>query len=59
MAKKISCAALGKPECSFNAEANSEEELLKQVAEHAAHEHNINEVSQEFREQIINKIQED
>ena len=59
MSKKISCAALGKPECSFNAEADSEEELLKQVAEHAAHEHDIKEVSQEFHEQIISKIQED
>ena len=45
--KKIACGDI-MPGCSFQAEAESESELLKKVAEHAADAHGVNEVSPEL-----------
>ncbi len=59
MTKKISCANVGHPECSFNVESDSEEELLKQVADHAAKEHGMTEISGETLEKIKAAIKED
>ena len=43
MKKEIACADVV-PGCSFHAEAATEEELLRQVAEHARTEHGVTEV---------------
>jgi predicted small metal-binding protein len=51
MKKHIACNDVV-PGCGFTAEAVSEEELLKKVAEHAAHEHGVKEVSPELLQKV-------
>lgn len=46
MTKYIECKDLF-PDCEFKAEADSEAELLKKVAEHAASRHGIAEVTED------------
>ena len=50
-AKYIACAAIV-PDCSFTASAATEEELLKQVIAHAAHDHGITEVTPELAAKV-------
>lgn len=50
-AKRIACAEIV-PDCPFTASADTEEELLKQVAAHAAHEHGITEVTPELAARV-------
>ena len=45
--KRIACQDVV-PGCPFTASAASEEELVKKVAEHAAHVHGIHEVTPEL-----------
>jgi len=59
MTKKISCASLGQSDCSFNAESDSEEELLKQMSDHAAKEHGMTEMSGEGLEKLKAAIKEE
>ena len=47
----ISCADIV-PECPFTASAATEEELLKQVVAHAAHDHGIREVTPELAARV-------
>jgi predicted small metal-binding protein len=47
----ISCADIV-PECPFTASAATEEELLKQVVAHAAHDHGIREVTPELAAKV-------
>ena len=49
--KYIACAAIV-PDCPFTATAATEEELLKSVAAHAAHDHGITEVSPELAAKV-------
>ena len=46
-AKYIACADIV-PDCSFTASAPTEEELMKQVAAHAAQAHGITEITPEL-----------
>jgi predicted small metal-binding protein len=46
-AKYIACAEIV-PDCSFTADAATEEELLKKVVAHAAQDHGITEVTPEL-----------
>ncbi len=50
-AKHIACAAIV-PDCPFTASAETEEELLKKVAAHAAHDHGITEVTPELAAKV-------
>ena len=45
--KHIACAEIV-PDCPFTASAATEEELMKKVAAHAAHDHGITKVSPEL-----------
>ena len=54
--KYIACAAVV-PDCPFEATASTEEELLKMVAAHAAHDHGITEVTPELVAQVKAAIQ--
>lgn len=56
--KKISCADVV-PGCSFTAEADNEQELLKKVAAHAGPEHGVKEVSPELLKKLKAAIKED
>ncbi|HJZ77033.1 MAG TPA: DUF1059 domain-containing protein [Vicinamibacterales bacterium] len=49
--KYIACAAIV-PDCPFTASAATEDELLKAVAAHAAHDHGITEVSPELAAKV-------
>jgi predicted small metal-binding protein len=51
MAKVIRCKDVG-VDCDFVARADSEEELLKKVAEHAASAHNMKEIPKEVLSQV-------
>jgi predicted small metal-binding protein len=51
MSKHIACDDLMKG-CKFTASAKTEEELLQKVAEHAAKEHGIQEVTPELAAQV-------
>lgn len=53
--KLISCAAIV-PDCPYTAEAGSEQELLKKVAEHAAEAHHIHEVTPDLLNQVKSAI---
>jgi len=54
--KYIACASIV-PDCPFEATATTEEELLKMVAAHAAHDHGITEVSPELAAKVKAAIQ--
>jgi len=49
--KYIACAAIV-PDCPFTASAATEEDLVKQVAAHAAHAHGIAEVTPELAAKV-------
>jgi len=55
-AKYIACANIV-PDCTFTATAATEEELIKQVAAHAAHDHGITEVTPELVEKVKSVIE--
>ena len=40
------------PGCGFTASADNEEELMKKVAAHAAHDHGVSEVTPEIAAQV-------
>jgi predicted small metal-binding protein len=47
----IACASIV-PDCPFTADAATEEELMKKVAAHAAHDHGIHQVTPELAAQV-------
>jgi len=47
----IACASIV-PDCPFTADAATEEELMKKVAAHAAHDHGIQHVTPELAAQV-------
>jgi predicted small metal-binding protein len=55
--KYIACASVV-PGCPFEATATTEEDLLKIVAEHAAHAHGVTEVTPELAATVKAAIQE-
>lgn len=50
-AMHIACASI-MPECPFTASAATEEELMKKVAAHAAHDHGITTVTPELAAKV-------
>lgn len=52
MAKLIRCADVGL-ECDYEAWAETEEELLQMVADHAHHTHGIDEVTPELQQKVL------
>lgn len=59
MAKKVACKSLGHQECPFEARAESEQEALTQLEEHARSAHNLQEEQrQEFEAKARAAIQE-
>jgi predicted small metal-binding protein len=53
--KKIACNDVV-PGCKFTASAETEEDLLKQVASHADHSHGVKEVTPELLSKVKNAI---
>jgi predicted small metal-binding protein len=56
MSKFIACNAVV-PGCAFTAEAATEKELLEKVAEHAAKEHGVKDVTPELVEKVRGAIE--
>ena len=56
MTKHIACSTLN-PGCAFEASAETEEALLKQVVAHAAHAHDITEITPELAAEVKAAIQ--
>jgi len=57
MAKSITCADVG-ADCNWSTTAETEEELMKKVAQHAKEKHEGMEVTPELVEKIKSKIKE-
>ena len=55
MAKVLRCKDVGM-DCDFEARAETEEEVLKQAAEHAAAEHDMQEIPQEVLAKVRTAI---
>ena len=51
MTKHIACSTLV-PGCAFEATAETEEDLLREVAAHAAHAHGVTEVTPELAAKV-------
>lgn len=58
MAKVLRCSDVGF-DCGFEIRADSEEELMKKVAEHAAEVHDIKEVSEEVAAKVKAAIRDE
>jgi predicted small metal-binding protein len=54
-AKYIACAEIV-PDCTFTASAATEDELMKKVVAHAAHDHGITEVTPELAAKVAAAI---
>lgn len=57
MSKRIRCADVGM-DCDFAALADSEDELLELVVEHAERVHQIDEISPELKQKVMDAIEE-
>lgn len=55
MSKEIECGKVV-PGCKFKAHAETEEELLKQVADHAREAHGVTEVSPELLAKVKSAV---
>ena len=55
MSKAISCGHVV-PGCAFTAEAKTEEELLRKIAEHAREAHGVTEVTPELLSKVKSAI---
>ncbi len=58
MAKTVSCRDIG-ADCDFVARGNSEEEVLRQVAEHARTDHQMSEIPAEMRDKVVAAIRDE
>ena len=57
MEKRIACNDIV-PGCAFTASAATEEELLKQVVSHAAHDHGVTDVTPELAAKVKSAIRD-
>ena len=58
MAKSIACRDVG-VDCDFKTRAENEEELLRQVQEHARTKHDIHEISPELASKVRGAIRDE
>lgn len=58
MAKVLRCSDVGF-DCGFEARADTEEELMKKVAEHAVEVHNMKEISEEVAAKVKAAIRDE
>lgn len=57
MSKRMKCADVGM-DCDFAALADTEEELLELVREHARRVHGIEEVTPELKRKVLDAVEE-
>lgn len=58
MAKIVSCRDAG-ADCDFVARGDSEEDVLRQVAEHARTDHNMSEIPADVRDKVRAAIRDE
>lgn len=58
MAKIVSCRDAG-ADCDFVARGDSEEEVLRQVAEHARTDHNMSDIPADVRDKVRAAIRDE
>ncbi len=58
MAKKFLCKDVGM-DCPFEAQAETEEELMKQIAEHGKTAHGITEITPDLMEKVKAAIKDE
>ena len=58
MGKRLPCGEIV-PGCDFIASAPTDEELLKKVAEHAAHDHGVTDITPELMARVKAAIKTD
>lgn len=56
MAKKFSCGDVVNG-CAWHTQANTDEELFKNIAEHAKNSHGITQIPDELLQKVKSKIQ--
>jgi predicted small metal-binding protein len=57
MAKSFNCADVGKV-CSWSATADNTDELMKQIVDHANHEHDIQEIPYDLKIKVESAIKD-
>lgn len=57
MSKRMKCADVGM-DCDFAALADTEEELLELVREHARRVHGIEEVTPELKQKVLDAVED-
>lgn len=55
MSKRIECSDVGM-DCDFAALADTQDELLELVAEHAERVHDIEEITPELRQKVLDAV---
>jgi len=58
MTKSFKCADVGK-NCDWSAKADNEDELMQKIAEHADHEHDIKEITEELKAKVKASIKDE
>jgi predicted small metal-binding protein len=58
MPKTVSCRDVG-ADCDFVARGDSEEEVLRQVTEHARTDHQMSEIPAEVRDKVVAAIRDE
>ncbi len=58
MAKTVSCRDVG-ADCDFVARGDNEEEVLRQVTEHARTTHKMSEIPAEVRDKVVAAIRDE
>ena len=58
MTKSFKCADVGK-DCGWSTQAATESELMQQIAEHANHEHNIQEIPEDLKAKVLASIKDE
>lgn len=57
MSKRMQCADVGL-DCDFAAMADTEEELLQIVSEHAERVHGVEEITPELKRKVLDAVEE-
>lgn len=57
MSKRMQCADVGM-DCDFAALADTEEELMELVREHARRVHGIEEITPELKEKVLDAVED-
>ncbi|MCH7967525.1 MAG: DUF1059 domain-containing protein [Thaumarchaeota archaeon] len=58
MTKSFKCADVGK-DCSWSVKSDNIDDLMKQISEHASHEHNIQEIPEDLKTKVIASIKDE